>query len=160
VNRFIPIALVFAMLASGCYSTHIPAEFKASPRRSIYGLSCTDPYALTNGCGPAWLTTIPLEIQGVQFLTSSTADGHVILMGDSFGHAVASSLPSFITLGAADPEAERLKKALEVVRQCLAAAAINILEVTVVTNFGEVDGYLVVTDGDAMTALRAAANSS
>ena len=97
---------------------------------------------------------IPLEIEGHPFFVSATADGHVVMIGDSFGHGFAASHPSGVTLGAVDPEADRLKEGLLAVQRCLVRANIKILEVVVLTNFGEVDGYFVVTDGDAMGALR------
>ncbi|MCJ7451483.1 MAG: hypothetical protein MUO39_03280 [Steroidobacteraceae bacterium] len=155
MRRSVVVTVAAAILVGGCYSLQIPEEIRDSPRRSIYGISCTEPYALTIGCGKSWLTTIQVEIDGNRFYVASTADGHVVLIGDSFGHAVASADLSFVTLGSIDPEAKRLANALKVVQQRLAAAAIRVLQITVITNFGEVDGYLVETDGDAMTALGA-----
>ena len=140
-------------LATGCATPHIPHELRDSERLSVHKMTCSHPYLLSVGCKMSMIGTIPVELDGATFWVAGSADGRIVAVSDSLGHAAGSSYIGIVTLGTVDVQAARLAKAVQVVLARLKSAGLQVTETVVVTNWGEVQAYLVFTDGDAMKVL-------
>ncbi len=148
----LPIVALLA-LNVGCVTARIPPDLRDSKRLSVYDITCSEPYQLSVGCKMAIIGTIPVELNGIHFRIAGTVDGRVIAVSDSLGHAAGSSLVGMATLFTVDTQAARLAEAVQAVRAHLVAAGLKITDTIVVTNLGEVQAYLVFTDGNALKAL-------
>ena len=147
------VKVTIALSLSGCIAMDVPDDIKYSETISSFKFSCEQPYALTRGCNSWNYANIPFEIEGRNVHLAATDDGHVLVvtnnMGDEFGSVVFEGL----TFHAYDRSARDMGWAIRNIVDRLGAEGVKVLDIKVISVMLDVWGYVLVTDGDALSAL-------
>ena len=133
----------------------VPDDIEYSETRSIYRMSCETPYELQVGCELGIIANIPFELEGRTVRLSSTQDGKTLVVTNNFGKEIGSAIFEGLTYGLIDPSAVDLGHAIRIIINELETKGIKVLDIIVIRELFDAMGYILTTDGDALTELGA-----
>jgi hypothetical protein len=141
------IVAAVAPTLGGCFTTPTVASFKGRPVAAIsaVSMSCTEPYALVQGCSSWSGASQRVQLTGVVAKVAGTADGKIVL-----AQTDSSGLPTqYQTEQVADAVQERAK-----------AAGAKLLKIEALAIGSSVPGYILHFDKDVYSELNKSALSN
>lgn len=145
------LLLILIMLSSGCATVQVIDKGKKSDHISTFSLTCKKPYIFTQDCSNWWGANRTITIEQYDVKIAGSCNGNIILVMDA--HLLKNTFLSNPFLLNAPRHSHAVNNSFEAVQKVLRESKIEILKVVPVKAMGNIDGYVLETDGDGYSIL-------
>ena len=140
-------------LLTACATFTTPNDIDTKNRISIYRLSCVFPYELKYGCDGKYISGIKHKLGSHHLKFAASADGTILFVENHYVEDILAAVVSGSTWGFVDPSTRRLNEGVRYIRNALEDSGVNITMIRDVRNALMVEAYILLSDGDMISAL-------
>lgn len=133
----------------------VPNDLEVSQTYPMGDMSCDQPVKLEVGCSSWNFADIAYDDGDLHVKLSSTLDGSTLVVVNSASTELGSAIFELLTLQLVDPSALELAVGVRRITETLSGHDIEVVDIYVLTSFLDIWGYILFTDGDALSALGA-----